>query len=121
MIDVFIGIELETIFLRFYFANWANCSKFAAQSQYAESGFSMFLTAKLRKMIETLLLTVLIIAIAAILLGVKVIFRKNGSFSSMHIHDSQAMQERGIHCVFDQDREQRQKKQWVKESRNKTD
>lgn len=82
---------------------------------------SSFLTAKLRKMIETLLLTVLIIAIAAILLGVKVIFRKNGSFSSMHIHDSQAMQERGIHCVMDQDREQRQKKQWVKESRNKTD
>ena len=106
MIDVFIGIELETIFLRFYFANWANCSKFAAQSH---------LTAKLRKMIETLLLTVLIIAIAAILLGVKVIFRKNGSFSSMHIHDSKAMRERGIHCVIDQDREQRQKKHGVRE------
>ncbi|MBP5387033.1 MAG: hypothetical protein J6Y97_06570 [Prevotella sp.] len=66
-------------------------------------------------MIETLLLSVLIIAIAAILLGVKVIFRKNGTFSSMHIHDSEAMRERGIHCVIDQDREQRGKKQAVRE------
>ena len=66
-------------------------------------------------MIETLLISVLIIAIAAILLGVKVIFRKNGTFSSMHIHDSEAMRERGIHCVIDQDREQRGKKQAVRE------
>lgn len=59
-------------------------------------------------MIETLLLTVLIIAIAMALLMVKVLLKKDGRFSSMHIHDSQAMQERGIHCVFDQDREARQ-------------
>ena len=38
---------------------------------------------------------------------VKVLFRKNGTFSSQHIHDSQAMKERGIHCVIDQDREMR--------------
>lgn len=38
---------------------------------------------------------------------VKVLFRKKGSFSSQHIHDSKAMRERGIHCVLDQDREQR--------------
>ena len=74
-----------------------------------------FVSAKIEKMIETLLLRVLIIAIAAILLGVKVIFRKNGTFSSMHIHDSEAMRERGIHCVIDQDREQRGKKQAVRE------
>lgn len=59
-------------------------------------------------MIETLLLTVLIIAIAMALLMVKVLLKKDGRFSSMHIHDSQAMQERGIHCVIDQDREARQ-------------
>lgn len=40
---------------------------------------------------------------------VKLIFRKNGTFSSQHIHDSQAMRERGIHCVMDQDREMRQR------------
>lgn len=60
-------------------------------------------------MIETLLLTVLIIAISVVLLSVKVLLRKNGRFSSMHIHDSKAMKERGIHCVIDEDREMRVK------------
>lgn len=58
-------------------------------------------------MVETLLLSVLIIAIAMALLLVKLIFKKDGKFSSQHIHDSQAMKDRGIHCVMDQDREAR--------------
>lgn len=37
----------------------------------------------------------------------KVLLRKNGTFSSMHIHDSEAMKARGIHCVIDEDREMR--------------
>ena len=41
---------------------------------------------------------------------VKLIFRKNGAFSSQHIHDSKAMKQRGIHCVMDQDRELRNQK-----------
>lgn len=60
-------------------------------------------------MIETLLLTVLIIAISVALLSVKVLLHKNGRFSSMHIHDSEAMRERDIHCVVDEDREMRAK------------
>ncbi|MDY3247374.1 MAG: hypothetical protein SOX17_02605 [Prevotella sp.] len=60
-------------------------------------------------MIETLLISVLIIAIAVALLSVKLIFRRNGSFSSQHIHDSKAMRDRGIHCVIDQDREARRR------------
>lgn len=71
--------------------------------------FSLTLQAKLQKMIEILLFSVLIIAIAMALLLVKVLFKRNGSFSSQHIHDSEAMKERGIHCVVDQDREARQK------------
>jgi hypothetical protein len=59
-------------------------------------------------MVETLLLSVLIIAIAMVLLSVKVLLKKGGRFSSMHIHDSRAMKERGIHCVVDQDREARE-------------
>lgn len=58
-------------------------------------------------MIETLLLTVLIIAIAVALLSVRVILVKGGRFKSYHIHDSQAMKDRGIHCAIDQDREMR--------------
>jgi hypothetical protein len=58
-------------------------------------------------MIETLLISVLIIAIAMVLLLVRVLFVKRGEFKSQHIHDSEAMRERGIHCVMDQDRELR--------------
>lgn len=58
-------------------------------------------------MVETLLITVLIIAICVALLSVKVLFKKNGHFESQHIHDSKAMCDRGIHCVMDQDREAR--------------
>lgn len=60
-------------------------------------------------MIETLLISVIIIAVAMALLLVKVLWKKDGRFSSQHIHDSEAMRERGVHCVIDQDREARQK------------
>lgn len=58
-------------------------------------------------MVELLLLSALIIAIGMAFLCVKLLFRKNGYFSSQHIHDNPAMKERGIHCVMDQDREAR--------------
>ena len=58
-------------------------------------------------MIETLLLTVLIIAIAMALLCVKVLLKKNGRFSSQHVHDNPGLRKQGIHCVMDQDREAR--------------
>lgn len=51
-------------------------------------------------------------------LCVKLIFRKNGSFTSQHIHDSEAMRERGIHCVIDQDREMRRKSEYAVSERN---
>lgn len=50
----------------------------------------------------------LIIAICIALLSIKVIFRKNGRFSSQHIHDNEALRQQGIHCVLDQDREARE-------------
>lgn len=59
-------------------------------------------------MIETLLLSVLIIAIGMALLCVKVIVKRNGKFPSQHIHDNEALRQQGIHCVIDQDREARQ-------------
>ncbi len=60
-------------------------------------------------MLKILLISVLIIAIAMALLCIKLFFRKDGEFSSMHIHDSQAMKDRGIKCVMDQDNEARRK------------
>ena len=64
-------------------------------------------------MIETLLITTLIIAICMAFLLVKVLLKRNGEFSSQHIHDSQAMKDRGIHCVMDQDRELRTKSRFA--------
>lgn len=60
-------------------------------------------------MIKLLLLTLLIVAIAVVLLSVKVILLKNGKFSSQHIHDNPGLRKQGIHCVMDQDREARSK------------
>ena len=68
-----------------------------------------FAPAKVQKMIETLLISTLIIAIAMIFFLVRVLFVRRGEFKSQHIHDSEAMKERGIHCVMDQDREMRRK------------
>lgn len=68
-----------------------------------------FAVANLQKMIETLIISTIIIAFCVVLLSVKVLLKKNGTFPSMHIHDSEAMRQRGIHCVMDQDREARLK------------
>ena len=69
-------------------------------------------------MTEILLSTTLIIAISMAFLCVKLIFKKNGSFASQHIHDSEAMRERGIHCVVDQDREMRRKSEFAVNEHN---
>ena len=69
-------------------------------------------------MMEILLLSTLIIAIGMAFFCIKLIFRKNGSFSSQHIHDSQAMKDRGIHCVMDQDREMRTKSRFAVKERS---
>lgn len=58
-------------------------------------------------MIKTLLLTLLIVAVAMVLFCVKLLFKKNGRFSSQHVHDNPALRKMGIHCVMDQDRKAR--------------
>ena len=68
---------------------------------------------------EILLLTTLIIAIGMAFFLVKVLSRKDGTFSSQHIHDSQAMRDRGIHCVMDQDREMRRKSRFAVNEKSK--
>jgi len=60
-------------------------------------------------MIQIILISGGLLAVGMVLLLVKVLLRKDGTFSSQHIHDSEAMRERGIHCVMDQDREMRSK------------
>ena len=60
-------------------------------------------------MIKTLLLTLVIVAVAMVLFCVKLLFKKNGRFSSQHVHDNPALRKMGIHCVMDQDREARER------------
>ena len=64
-------------------------------------------------MIETLLISTLIIAIGMAFFLIRVLFVKNGTFKSQHIHDSEAMRQKGIHCVMDQDREMRRKSRFA--------
>ena len=58
-------------------------------------------------MIETLIITVLIVAICLALLAIKIILKKNGRFPNTHVSGSKAMRKRGIGCVQSQDREAR--------------
>ena len=69
--------------------------------------FAPINNAKIKKMFVTLLLTLLIIAIAMLLLGVRVLFKKGGEFQSQHISDNAYLKKKGIHCVIDQDKEAR--------------
>ncbi|MBQ8046410.1 MAG: hypothetical protein IJ196_00590 [Prevotella sp.] len=58
---------------------------------------------------QTLLFSILLLAVGMALLGIKLLVKSDGSFVSPHIHDSKAMRERGIDCVVEQDRQARQK------------
>ena len=62
------------------------------------------------EMIQTVLISGALLAVGMCLLLVKVLGRKDGEFASQHIHDSEAMKQRDIHCVIDQDREMRLQK-----------
>lgn len=45
-----------------------------------------------------------------LLLCVKIVFIKDGRFASQHVKDNEALKKQGIHCVIDQDREERKRK-----------
>ncbi len=58
-----------------------------------------------------ILCTLAVVALALLLLSVRVILVKNGRFSSKHISQSKAMRDRGIGCATSQHRTQRKRKQ----------
>lgn len=61
-------------------------------------------------MIATLMLSIGLLAAGMLLMLVKLLLKKNGKFSSQHVHDNPALRKMGIHCVIDQDREERGKR-----------
>ena len=63
-------------------------------------------------MLDTVLISLLIVAICIALLGVKVFFVKGGKFPNGHsfyLGGNKAMRERGIGCAQSQDREAQKK------------
>ena len=51
-----------------------------------------------------ILITIGIVAAAMLLLGVGVIFRKDHSFRSQHLHQNERMKADNIHCVLSEDK-----------------
>lgn len=64
---------------------------------------------------ETILISVLIVAICVVLLAVSIIFKKNGRFPNTHVSGNEALRRKGVGCVQSQDREARLKQPMVKE------
>lgn len=47
---------------------------------------------------KTVFITVILLAVAFVFLGVKVLFVKNGKFPSGHVHDIPALRKRNTTC-----------------------
>ena len=69
----------------------------------------IFALTKLIEMVETILITLLIVAISLVLLGVKVFFTKGGKFPNGHVSGNKALRQKGIGCAQSQDREAQKK------------
>lgn len=72
-------------------------------------------------MIETLVITVLIVAICMALLAINILLKRNGRFPNTHVSGNKAMRQRGVTCVQSQDREARQRKRLAIAEREEDD
>lgn len=71
-------------------------------------------------MLETLFITLILVALGVLLLGVKVFFVKGGRFPNSHVSGSKAMRERGIGCAQSQDRAAQRKRRFSIEELEKS-
>ncbi len=46
----------------------------------------------------------LLIAVALVLMSIRILIKKDGHFSSQHVGQSKAMKKRGVHCAQTQDK-----------------
>ena len=51
-------------------------------------------------MIKLMLISLAVVAVAFALLSIKVLLKRNGKFSSQHVHDNPGLRKQGIHCVI---------------------
>ncbi|MBP7965727.1 MAG: hypothetical protein KAZ12_03700 [Paludibacteraceae bacterium] len=61
-------------------------------------------------MVETLIITALLLGISILLLGIRIFFIKGGKFPNIHIGGSKVMRDRDISCATSQDRTAQKKK-----------
>ena len=66
--------------------------------------------AKIRKMLQTIIISVGILLISFVFLAIKIVFTKNGSFPKTHVSQNKEMRKRGITCVQSQDFAERHRK-----------
>ena len=59
---------------------------------------------------KEIIIVVSILAVAILLLCVRIIIKKDGKFSSQHISENKRMRNDGIRCATSQDREARRNK-----------
>lgn len=59
-------------------------------------------------MLQTIITSIIVLAIAILLMGIRVFFTKKGSFPNTHISNSKPMQDRGISCASSQERHARE-------------
>ena len=52
---------------------------------------------------KTVILTIILVLVAVVLLGVKVLFVNGGRFPSGHVHDVAALRDKGIGCASGHD------------------
>lgn len=67
-------------------------------------------------MIDTILISLLIVAICMLLLGLRIFFVKGGKFPNTHVSGNKTLRNKGIGCVQSQDKEARKENKFrVKE------
>lgn len=62
------------------------------------------------ELLYTFLAILGLVAIAFILMSIRILIKKKGKFSSEHVGQSKALKKEGIHCAQTQDKIERKKK-----------
>ncbi len=70
-------------------------------------------------MLDTILITLLIVAICVALLGIRIWFVKGGKFPNTHVSGNKTLRKKGVGCVQSQDREARKKSKFAVNEKEK--
>lgn len=57
---------------------------------------------------QTIIMSVIIVALSLVLLAIRIILEKDGKFGSEHVSENKRMHKDGIACATSQDRQARQ-------------